>query len=202
MRFFCLPAVLAWEGRGLPPLVGVTSGEAGRARQPIRPVDGVRSRGCGTSYTADADERARQDRRHPEQPANGVTRGSGRRPWPCDRTAGTTGFGTDTHAVRAATVFRSPVPQPYRAAALPHVGVSHSARPWSARGTRGPSTGGGVFGAWVDHLQAAGVKASDRCSRRAHSSTASALPGRLVSVPVCAVCSVRATQEGSARLNQ
>lgn len=149
-----LPPCRSAGGReGSTPLVGVTSGEAGHARLPIRPVGVSRSRGCGTSSTADADERTRPDRRHPERPANGATPGSGPPPWPCDRTAGTTDAGTGTRVGCAATVWCSPALHSSHAAARPHAhGPDNGHRERSVRGTREPSTGGGVYVA-KRHLQ-------------------------------------------------
>lgn len=76
-----------WRGH---PLVGVTSGGAGRARQPIRQAGASRSRGCGTSHTADGDEATRPDRTRHVRPASGATRVSGRQPSQRRSTARTT----------------------------------------------------------------------------------------------------------------
>jgi len=150
MRVFCLPAVLRGLGEGVTPWSGARASEDGHARQPIRRAGASRSRGCGTTCTADAADATRPDRTRHARPASDATPGSGRPPSPAARTARTTDVRTGSGAGCSATVARtrsSPVSPVVRS---PHAREWHSDHHGqSARGPRAPSTGAGFSGHWA-----------------------------------------------------
>lgn len=94
MRVFCLPAVRSREGQGSPPWVRTADAPAIHAMtappQRIRPVDCVRSRGCGIRRTADADAWKRPGSPHAVRSTRVGTAGDGLLRWLDGRTARTT----------------------------------------------------------------------------------------------------------------
>lgn len=147
MRVFSLPAAPEGGGKGVTPWSSRRPERASRARQPTRPADALRSYGCDTTCTADAAETSRPDRAPPGPPTHADSLGSGRPPWRYARTARTRGARTGSACGCSATVGRTHCRPASRVAAVPRAHVSDSARPWSVRGTRGPSTGGGAYAA-------------------------------------------------------
>ncbi len=151
-RVFLLPHVQSQEEKGAPALV--RTADARRLRdgnalpQQIHQAVCVRSRGYGMTCTADADASQHPDLQLPAQSTAFATVGNGRQRTRHDRTAHTTDSRTGTrggYAAKGARTRSSPVS--HAARSLP-AHEPHNGHPWSARGTRGQSKGGGVCGAW------------------------------------------------------
>lgn len=150
MRVFCLPAVLPGLGKGVTPWSGARASEDGRARLPIRRAGASRSPASGTTCTADADATTHPDRTRHAPPASDATPGSGRPPSPASYTARTTDGRRGSGAGCSATVARTRSSLVSPVVRSPHARERHSGHHGqSVRGTRAPSTGGGVYAAWV-----------------------------------------------------
>ena len=142
MRVFCLPAVLSGLGEGVTPWSGARASEDGHARQPIRRAGASRSRGCGTTCTADADATTHPDRTRHARAVSDATPGSGQPLSPASCTARTTDGRRGSGAGCSATVARTRSSLVSPVVRLPHARVRHSVRHGqSVRGTRGQSTG-------------------------------------------------------------
>lgn len=154
---FLPPCRSASGGGGGHPLVRTADARTTHAetepQQRTHRAGSVRSRRCGTSRTEGEDASPHPGSPRPSQSTRVGTAGSGPPRSPRDRTAHTTGWRTGTPSGCAATAWCrqrhhvTPDPCP-----LPSGASGSARRLGSTRGTRVPSTGGGVYEALI-HLR-------------------------------------------------